>query len=384
MDKLYHQTANNLDIKSHLSSFNNPILTKAELKNKKLVRTLNIKMFKGFNQIKNSKDFKPITESYDWPIIQWQKPMPMPFNEMYNLNYKHKYFGSKKITNLNQVFNIKNMNNSINKTRNNVFLTSNNKTTYSYSISPSLNKTKNHENNNTNAFLLKRLFPNENELNKVSSLYFLSLEKQPRDKNTLSPALSQSELIKKNKFNEIEFLYKISHPLKASPKTQSNFYSKQNRNHISQEGNDNNNDKENMKLNITGMSQNKINILTSEEKRLNYIHSNLDEIRSLPKETFKDYIDNLFDDINTNEDNNKQSNIKEIQFNPDEDRQKEKRRYQFIKKQPQLIKLKVFQNNLNRRGEKYNELRKMAFEFDLKDNNSKNNVMSKRKNNNNN
>lgn len=385
--KSYLLTGFNFNSKSNLSSFSNRMFSKAELKNKKLVKTLNSKMFKGYNQIKNSKTFKPINDSINLPTIQWLKSNLMPFNEMYNLNYKHKHFASSRSPNLNQFFNIEVMNNSINQTRNNVFLTTNNKSNGQLSFSSSENKlfTLPDKEIKNNAFLLKRLFPDENELEKISSLHFLSLEKHPYDYNSSKQILSKAEKIEKTKYNEIEFLYKISHPLKV-PKTQNNFYSRKCRiNNRNQDPNEMNKkeqkDKDKLQLNITVMSYKKPKVLTPEERRLNYIHNNLDAIRALPKDTFKDYINNLFDDTNNEENNydNKQFNIKEIQFNPELEREKEQKRMNYIKKQPQLIKYKVFQKSLDQRGEKYNELRKMAFE--LQDNEkNKGDKMQKSKN----
>ena len=210
-------------------------LNKNQIKNKKLVDILNHKIFKGFRQIKNSKNFfieKPnFVKAYVWDENKLE-----PFEDNYNLQYK-KYYQQKNnlffniISNdikNNKTFNnnsIKNNNNSIknnfrNKTnQNNFFLT--------FTKNNNFNTIEKNQTERMN-ILYKEIFPNQNELNIYNNFPLIFVEK----KRKIRPSTANKKIITFNKnenndeeflgLTEKQFLYKISHNIQNIRNKQKN------------------------------------------------------------------------------------------------------------------------------------------------------------------
>ena len=211
-------------------------LNKNQIKNKKLVDILNHKIFKGFRQIKNSKNFfieKPnFVKAYVWDENKLE-----PFEDNYNLQYK-KYYQQKNnlffniisndIKNNNKTFNnnsIKNNNNSIknnirNKTnQNNFFLT--------FTKNNNFNTIEKYQTERIN-ILYKEIFPNKNELNIYNNFPLIFVEK----KRKIRPSTANKKIITFNKnenndeeflgLTEKQFLYKISHNIQNIRNKQKN------------------------------------------------------------------------------------------------------------------------------------------------------------------
>ena len=211
-------------------------LNKNQIKNKKLVDILNHKIFKGFRQIKNSKNFfieKPnFVKAYVWDENKLE-----PFEDNYNLQYK-KYYQQKNnlffniisndIKNNNKTFNnnsIKNNNNSIknnirNKTnQNNFFLT--------FTKNNNFNTIEKYQTERIN-ILYKEIFPNKNELNIYNNFPLIFVEK----KRKIRPSTANKKIITFNKnenndeeflgLTEKQFLYKISHNIQNIRNKQNN------------------------------------------------------------------------------------------------------------------------------------------------------------------
>ena len=77
------------------------------LKNKKLVKILNHKMFKGYRDIKASKWFSNQKPKYISQLV-WEDKIFDPFDELYNLNYKMNVLYPLKNPNFNNLLFIKN------------------------------------------------------------------------------------------------------------------------------------------------------------------------------------------------------------------------------------------------------------------------------------
>ena len=61
--------------------------------NKKLVNTLNRKMFRGFLKIKKLKEIKEYKKNNKFtkiisPTNQWKEYVPLPFEDNYNITYE--------------------------------------------------------------------------------------------------------------------------------------------------------------------------------------------------------------------------------------------------------------------------------------------------------
>ena len=94
-------------IASTISLKEPPSLKRVKSKNKKLVRILNHKMFKGYREIKESKDFNFKKPKYIESIF-WENRILDPFDDNYNLEYKRKNLSSiynKDFTDMIQINN---------------------------------------------------------------------------------------------------------------------------------------------------------------------------------------------------------------------------------------------------------------------------------------
>ena len=179
--------------------------------NKKLVSTLKHKIFRGYHSVATKalrNKYKPYSSRRQYPSAynQFLESNPqeeaLPFDDDYQKFYKNKYLAKLQYPELNHldVINYNKLNNNQNKISRNVkkiFLTSNkcNNTDNNINSYNNINKQNN---------LLKYLFPNKEELKKISNLPFVPLNK---NQNIFQ---YNNKSNKKDIFQEA-FLYILSH-----------------------------------------------------------------------------------------------------------------------------------------------------------------------------
>ena len=192
------------------------IMNIEKLKNKKLVNILNHKIFKGYNDIKNSKSFcHQIPKCVK--IVDYENDILEPFDDNYNLLYKKKYLSklsnNNKIKNSFLIHNISfnQQNNTMNKKFN---LNSNNNI---------LSNIKKQENNiKYNKILSDKkkrnfnsIFPDMNEAKIYSNIPLLFFKRYFQKPNSLREKLIMSTDKYYNLYDGLnvnQFLYKkISH-----------------------------------------------------------------------------------------------------------------------------------------------------------------------------
>ena len=192
------------------------ILNIPKLNNKKLVNILNSKIFKGYNEIKNSKSFfHQIPKSVK--IVDYENENLESFDDNYNLLYKKKYLSKLnnncKIKNpfLIKNFSFSQQNHKMNKT---IDLNSNNN-----NLSKIKNQKKSiHYNNRIllekKRIIFNQLFPDLNETKHYSNIPFLFIERHIQKPISSKDKLIMSSDKYYNKYDgltENQFLYKISH-----------------------------------------------------------------------------------------------------------------------------------------------------------------------------
>ena len=284
--------------------------------NKKLVNTLNRKMFRGFLKIKKLKEIKEYKKNNKFtkiisPTNQWKEYVPLPFEDNYNITYESRFLqklnNNDKIQNPIEIKNIKpNTSHSLEKNINNKIFLTNNINNNNKNI---LNKTQNFSNSNRNfnntysrnqMDLISKIFPEKSELTKFTNLPFFSLTKNPNlhDINN-NKNLFKSKTDKEKKLIEEDFIYKLSH--KKEIQTDNNFYSDKLKkgntmNYFPNNKNLNPNNKQ-FQLNIKNLKTNQfVSQLNPEERHLQRIEKNLLELKTLPGELFNDLTNNLWND----------------------------------------------------------------------------------------
>ena len=244
--------------KSKLSKEDRLILAD-KIKNKKLVKILNHKMFKGYRDIKASKLFYKQNLNLDKNILgcmEWEKKTYDYYEDLYNLNYKFYTLAKLKTPSFNNIvyiehfpnkisnehkYNYSNSDSRIKKTKSslNTFSSSNQNLTTMNSLGK---KSKIQTNSNNNFYLtsmsvyhtdnfyhqynpekvIKEIFDKDNVY--YNDIPILSLEKinkynNPKRKKKYKYISSDDEIIPSNNIHdnlyagltERQFLYKISH-----------------------------------------------------------------------------------------------------------------------------------------------------------------------------
>jgi len=289
----------------------------AEEKNKKLVTSLNRRIFRGFVKTKKLTELK---ENENNPSTQmtteqnkWDKYNPMPYEDNYNILYREKFLNKLKGKQINsiEILNSKKENtNNNNKIKlkkniindfnnNNIFLTYNN-----YNINPkkSVNnilknpqlkiieeENKKEENENK---IIKKIFPDEEELKVISNIPFISLYKNPL--RTLSVESKKHYSKKEKKILDEEYLYRISH---KNIEDKSNNINKgivrgfrTAYNEFGDKINSIHKAPKKLELNVENIFSNeKISQLSPVERHLQRIENNLNLIRTLPNDMFNDF-----------------------------------------------------------------------------------------------
>ena len=222
-------------INSTLSLKEPPILKRVKSNNKRLVNILNHKMFKGFREIKESREFNIQRPKYIDNIF-WENKILDPFDDYYNLEYKRKNLSSiynKDLTNMLQINNyskksksyikkpIKSKKINTPQKRNNFRRKQNinirkklNNNKYFYFSSNSLlikNDLSNNSKEQKNK-LFKTIFSIENEKGLYNDIPIFAIEKihKIKDNNKKKFIYLPS---KEERMNDLQFLYKVSHQM---------------------------------------------------------------------------------------------------------------------------------------------------------------------------
>ena len=230
------------------------------IKNKKLVKILNHKMFKGYRDIKSSKLFYKKNVNFDkntLGCLEWEKKVYDYFDDFYNLHYKLNVLSKLKTPSFNNIMTIKhfpfstknNMQNrptlptesKVKKTKSSIN-TNSTSNQYLTTINSLGKKSKIQTDSNNNFYLTSMsVYHTDNfyhkynpekvykEIFDVDNIYYndipiLSLEKinkynNPRKKKKYKYISSDEEIINTNNIHdniyngltERQFLYKISH-----------------------------------------------------------------------------------------------------------------------------------------------------------------------------
>ena len=362
-------------------------------KNKILVKNLNKRMFRGFNKIKKLKDIKEFglnkIHKILTPTNKWEEYEPFPFEDIYNVTYKDRFLktlNNEKIKAFDVVHIGSNSNNiKTNKNKKDIFLTGNNKTRNKTQgeIFDEINKKQENEKK-----ILQKIFPDKDEMNVITSVPFFSLIKNPnktyyinnKHNNNKEKNLQEKQIL------EEEFLYKLSHKyqedknninynkglVKGFRTAYNEFGEKSNSKHIPKK----------LELNIENMLNNeKIPQLSPVERHLQKIENNLNLIRTLPNEMFKEFENNFLNypyenehnNLNKTENTNKEEEkIIKLDSNIFEEKKNKLLEKQFSKTfyNPNITPKFPIGDYLNQqiknKTEKFDKLHKLAFEEHIK------------------
>ena len=223
-------------IASTISLKEPPSLKRVKSKNKKLVRILNHKMFKGYREIKESKDFNFKKPKYIDSIF-WENRILDPFDDNYNLEYKRKNLSSiynKDFTDMIQINNYskkkqndlknskyqrksdnhKTRNNFRKKQNTNLYLKKSpyNDKYFYFSSNSLLIKNDLDKNEQQKNILFKTIFADKNEKGLYNDIPIFAIEKiykinyNKKKKYIYLPS-------KEERMRDLQFLYKVSHKL---------------------------------------------------------------------------------------------------------------------------------------------------------------------------
>ena len=292
-------------------------------KNKKLVKTLNKKMFRGYEKIKKLKEIKEYgldkINKILTPTNEWEYVQPLPFEDIYNITYKDKFL-NKLNGNIDSFDFLKiysNKNKEINK--NHKYRNKNKKQIFlTYNNNKYQNKTQGEKFDDLNKKeeeekrILKQIFPDEDEMNVITSVPFFSLIKNPMKTFSIDSKNSREK-----KILEEEFLYKLSHKNKEekNPNLNKGLFKgyRTAYNEFGEKINNNHKIPNKLELNIENVFSNeKISQLTPVERHLQRIENNLNSIRNLPNDMFKEFENNFLNyDDNDNKKNESDKNENE-------------------------------------------------------------------------
>ena len=273
------------------------INTKASLYNEKLVDILQSKMFKGYNKVKALND--KTNRSFGWnyshlksPLLQWEEYVPYPFEDNFNIGYKNKFLSKLKGPNLSKMIEIQSVSQSKNKSMN---VSSKRQSIQSKNIiKPIVFTNQTTQTSLTEDELLNKIFTKgQSEMNNFSSLHFFAIDKNPLDidYSTLHTAKNSS----RNPYVEEEFLFKISHTPKENNRTMNSFYTNKGmKRGLTQSLFCKRKEKRNIKLSIESKNLTQKENCNSPKEQ--FIQTQINAIKTLPTELFKNFEDNLFDE----------------------------------------------------------------------------------------
>lgn len=218
------------------TSYNHPYLKKVKSNNERLVRILNHKMFKGYREIKNSKECflqKPKYIKNDF----WENRIIDPFDDNYNLEYKRKNLSSiynQDLSNMIQISNYPNRKglNENNSSKNIKFKKkSNNNFRKKQNINLNFKKRSHNDKYfyfNSNSLLIrndidktnpqnkdklyKTIFAKENEKGLYNDIPIFAIEKIHKIKDNKKKKYIYLPS-KEERTRDLQFLYKVSHKL---------------------------------------------------------------------------------------------------------------------------------------------------------------------------
>lgn len=218
------------------TSYNHPYLKKVKSNNERLVRILNHKMFKGYREIKNSKECflqKPKYIKNDF----WENRIIDPFDDNYNLEYKRKNLSSiynQDLSNMIQISNYPNRKglNENNSSKNIKFKKkSNNNFRKKQNINLNFKKRSYNDKYfyfNSNSLLIrndidktnpqnkdklyKTIFAKENEKGLYNDIPIFAIEKIHKIKDNKKKKYIYLPS-KEERTRDLQFLYKVSHKL---------------------------------------------------------------------------------------------------------------------------------------------------------------------------
>lgn len=311
--------------------------TKDSLKNKRLIKILNHKIFKGFHKTKKlsylSKHPIHVNPHLQTPLHLWEEYEPYFFEDNYNITYKQRYLSALNGPNLSDNYQIKHFspsppshNTKPTKLMKNLFMTA--------------TKEKKTVDKSTNTFyhkepsILDRIFPDKNEMKNYSSLEFFSIYKNPDDNEKSYANKTHNGIFHsrtrnyQNKYKETNFLYKISHHYNNEDKmnNNNNVYPLNQINHnnkgitynnfftaspIPKNNHKYNNNKVKLQLNLQNSALRKVTsqqLLTSDERDKQFINTNMKILKDGINNTFSKLEMDFFSEDDNNE-TNYQNNV---------------------------------------------------------------------------
>ena len=263
---------------------------KKQDENKMMVSNIKAKMFRGYHQvIKNKKKQRKLEKLkseelnlknliYLFKSKRKSNKEYLPFEVDYDFSYKNKYTNKADDIQADdlQIINLSKKN----KQNKNMFLTQ----TKPRNVSTNTNNDIIEKENKKHIF--QKLFPDKKEIFKYSELPFFSLTKNPNNFG-----INSTEIInlKENddKFNQDDFLYKLSHKRENSEKSITNNFNKNKgvkKGMTQMTWNNNykiNKKKEKLMLDIENMNNNKQVYLNSKEKRYKILEKEIEPLKNI-------------------------------------------------------------------------------------------------------
>ena len=203
--------------------------------NKRLVKILNYKMFKGYRDIKKAKEFYIQKPKYQ-NAFSWKNKVLYPFEEYYNLEYKKKNLSSYYSQDLSYMLQVDNYskNKEIylkkekkekcinipqkkNKFRKkqiiNIRKKPHNDSFFYFSSKSSIIKNDSDNNKKKQQLKLYRtIFCDENEIGLYNDIPIFAIE-EIQENNEIKKQLKLDSNSKKERINDLQFLYKVSHEI---------------------------------------------------------------------------------------------------------------------------------------------------------------------------
>lgn len=226
---------------SSISSKETPELKRVKSINQRLVKILNSKMFKGYRNIKQSKDYF-VNDSKYFSKLFWDDRIIDPFDDCYNIEYKRKNLSSLNNKDLSSILLIKNIssknignqvtiqkNSNILKkvntprNRNNfrkkqnikVSKRHNNDKYFYFSSNSSLIRNNMNDDREKKLNLYKTIFSDVNEKGLYNDIPFFSIEKIHKINNEKKKKKFVYLPSEEERINDLQFLYKVSHKIPA-------------------------------------------------------------------------------------------------------------------------------------------------------------------------
>lgn len=225
---------------SSISSRESPVLKRVKSNNQRLVKILNHKMFKGYRNIKQSKQYFVYTPKY-FNHLFWEERIIDPFDDCYNIEYKRKNLSSLNNKDLSSILLIKNIStknignqvtiqknsnilkklkdtpnkkNNFRKRQNGKMSKKHNNDKYFYfSSNSSLIRNNMDDDKEKKLNLFKTIFSDVNEKGLYNDIPFFSIEKIHKINNEKKKKKFVYLPSEEERINDLQFLYKVSHKM---------------------------------------------------------------------------------------------------------------------------------------------------------------------------